>query len=71
MWIVARNLMLAVFAGLANAGVFADCPKPDTTKAGDHLTRSVIEWSLHLIFTQSSHDEPQRYIPRYGSGREA
>ena len=43
MWIVARDLMLAVFAGLANAGVFADCPKPDTTKAGDHLTRSVIE----------------------------
>ena len=28
-----RNLMFAVFAGLAIVGVFADCPKPDTTKA--------------------------------------
>ena len=33
MWIVTRNWMLVVFAGLANASVFADCPKPDTTKA--------------------------------------
>ena len=28
-----RNLMLAVLAGLAITGVFADSPKPDTTKA--------------------------------------
>ena len=28
-----RNLIFAVFAGLANSGVFADYPKPDTTKA--------------------------------------
>ena len=28
-----RNLMLAAFTGLAIAGVFADSPKPDTTKA--------------------------------------
>ena len=33
MWTVTRNLVLVVFAGLANASVFADCPKPDTTKA--------------------------------------
>ena len=28
-----RNLMLAMFSGLASVGVFADCPNPDTTKA--------------------------------------
>ncbi|MBR6734333.1 MAG: hypothetical protein IKL96_08025 [Kiritimatiellae bacterium] len=28
-----RSLRFAVFAGLAIVGVFAGCPKPDTTKA--------------------------------------
>ena len=33
MWTVTRNLMIVVVAGLVNVRVFADCPKPDTTKA--------------------------------------
>ena len=33
MWIVTRNLMFVVVTGLANASVFADSPKTDTTKA--------------------------------------
>lgn len=33
MWAVTRNLMIVVVAGLVNVRVFADCPKPDTTKA--------------------------------------
>ena len=33
MWTVTRNLMIVMVVGLVNVRVFADCPKPDTTKA--------------------------------------